>query len=199
MFKWKISTFSGTIVASLLVMLVMSCDEVERYKVLSFFFDGVPPLVEERIISSDEVMDANSGLPLTEGQGQSVTQGKPVERAHGQGRRCSLCHDPLDKGKRATSQAARRIPGICYGCHEDYTESGLHVHGPVAVGACDFCHDPHVSSYDALLKDPEPELCYRCHDQKSIESVLAHRTDMSSGCMPCHEAHSSSKKKLLRP
>lgn len=195
MFKWKISTFSGTIVASLLVMLVMSCDEVERYRVLSFFFDGVPPLVEERIISSDEVMDTNSGLPLTKG----VVQGKRVERVHGPSRNCKLCHEKLDKSKWAASQVTKRTPEICYGCHEDYTESGLHVHGPVAVGACDFCHDPHISGYDALLKDPEPELCYRCHNQKSIESIPAHRTDMSSGCKPCHEAHSSSKKKLLRP
>ncbi len=197
MFKWKISTFSGTIVVSLLVMLVMSCDEVERYRVLSFFFDGVPPLVEERIISSDEVMDANSGLPLTEG----VVQGKRVERAHGPSRSCKLCHQRLDKSKWATPQLTKRTPEICYDCHDNYaaSASGLYVHGPVAVGACDFCHDPHTSSYDYLLIDSDPELCYRCHNQKSIESIPAHTTDMSSGCRPCHEAHSSSKKKLLRP
>lgn len=174
------------------MILVASCDEVKRHKMLSFFFDGVPLPKDPNAVGDGVVRDSNSTLSDTSGKA------KRIKRAHGPSRDCKLCHKKLDKSRWAAPQAVKGIPEICFDCHNNYADPQYYVHGPVAVGGCAFCHDPHESAYESLLKDSVPKLCYRCHDQSSIESVPAHDKDTVSKCNLCHEAHYSSKKKLLK-
>ena len=194
MFGIKMFGIICFILVTMLITLFIGCDEVERHKVLSTFFDGVPPLVEERD-ANDEIVDGNSSALMT---GESTIAPNRVDRAHGLARKCSLCHEKLQKSQWAQTQLIKKTPELCYDCHSDYINKGSYFHGPVAIGECKFCHDPHYSQNKALLKDPEPQMCYRCHNQKSIEFIPGHDTDLSSGCSSCHEAHSSSRRKLLR-
>jgi predicted CXXCH cytochrome family protein len=89
-------------------------------------------------------------------------------------------------------------PELCYNCHDDYTVSAPFVHGPVAVGQCLFCHNPHKSKIKYLLKEAEPGLCYLCHDVNTIELIAAHVPDQLSSCTNCHNPHSGSLKALLK-
>ncbi|MFQ6034428.1 MAG: cytochrome c3 family protein [Sedimentisphaerales bacterium] len=164
---------------------------MERYKVLTFFFDGVPP-IEKAELEPGPVDLASRWFV------QRVTKSdwymhKPLNN-------CVTCHG--ERKQRSFSPQTlltSPVPELCYNCHTNYAVSSSFVHGPVAVGQCLFCHNPHKSKFKHLLKEPEPKLCYLCHDSSAIESVPAHLTKLSSGCTNCHSAHAGSTKYLLKP
>jgi len=170
---------------------VVSCDEVERHKVLTLFFDGVPPLGQAE--HQQESVDL-----------ASKWFAKRVSRSdwyiHEPLNNCATCHG--ERKQRSFSRSSlltSPLPELCYNCHTNYTVSSPFIHGPVAVGQCLFCHNPHKSKIEHLLKEPEPKVCYQCHDKNVIESIPGHSTELSSGCTNCHSAHASSTKYLLKP
>jgi len=168
-------------------IFVVSCDEVERYKTLTFFFDGVPPLGQEELINSNF-------------QESTQTRPKQLWYVHEPQKDCTLCHGKR-KQQRGFSLQVRLtapVPKLCYGCHADYTVSASFVHGPVAIGQCLFCHNPHKSKIEHLLKEPEPKLCYLCHDINTVELIPAHFTNQQFACTGCHNAHASPVKALLK-
>lgn len=172
-------------------VLVVSCDEVEHYNTLTFFFDGVPPLGQEGL--QEELINSNF---------QESTQRRPKQLwyVHEPQKDCTLCHGK-GKQQRGFSLQVRLtapVPKLCYGCHADYTVSAPFVHGPVAVGQCLFCHNPHKSKIEHLLKEPEPKLCYLCHDINTVELIPAHFTNQQFACTDCHNAHVSPVKALLK-
>ena len=112
---------------------------------------------------------------------------------------CTVCHGTRKQRRfSAPTRLIAGVPKLCYDCHTDYTISAPFVHGPVAVGKCLICHNPHKSKTEHLLKEPEPEICYQCHIVKEIEIIPAHLTKLSYLCTDCHEAHASSIKYLLK-
>jgi predicted CXXCH cytochrome family protein len=170
--------------------LVLSCDEVERHRALAFFFDGVPPLnrqgLEEGLLDSDS-QDVEPG-------GQ-----KTAWYVHEPQKDCANCHRKQRPGGfSAQTYLVAPVPKLCYNCHSDYTASASFVHGPVAVGQCLFCHNPHKSKIEHLLKEPQPKLCFRCHDVSMVELIPAHLAQQTSACTDCHYAHSGSTKALLK-
>jgi len=171
-------------------IFLISCDEVERHEALTFFFDGVPPLGQEGL--QGESLDPSSPELARTGQ-------TPTWYVHEPRKDCSICH-----GKRKQRSFSSQIyltapvPKLCYNCHADYTASAPFVHGPVAVGQCLFCHNPHKSKIEHLLIAPEPGLCYQCHDVDTIELIAAHLPKQLSACTDCHNAHASSTKALLK-
>jgi len=179
----------------LLSAFVAGCDEVERHKVVTFFFDGVPSVAGEKVTETD-ASDPNS---------RKSAQMRPklgswyVHELREPQKKCTVCH-----GKRRQRGFSRQahliapVPKLCYDCHTDYTVSSSFVHGPVAVGQCLFCHNHHKSKIEHLLKEPEPKLCHQCHDINAIKSIPDHLTQLSSACTDCHEAHASSIKYLLK-
>lgn len=175
----------------LLSVFVAGCDEVERHKALTFFFDGVPSVAGERVAGQDRSDPDSPGFVQL--------SPKPAWYVHEPRKDCTVCH-----GKRRQRSFSRRahliapVPKLCYDCHADYTVSSPFVHGPVAVGQCLFCHNPHKSKVEHLLKVPEPKLCYQCHDTNAIKSIPDHLTQLSSACTDCHEAHASSLEYLLK-
>ncbi len=172
-------------------ILVVSCDEVERYKTLTFFFDGVPPLGQEGL--QEELINSNF-------QESTQTRPKQLWYIHEPQKDCTLCHGKR-KQQRGFSLQVRLtapVPKLCYGCHADYTVSAPFVHGPVAIGQCLFCHNPHRSKIEHLLKEPEPKLCYLCHDINTVELIPAHFTNQQFACTGCHNAHASPVKALLK-
>ncbi len=172
-------------------VLVVSCDEVERYKTLTFFFDGVSPLGQEGL--QEELINSNF---------QESTQIRPKQLwyVHEPQKDCTLCHGRRKQlsGFSLQVRLTAPVPKLCYGCHADYTVSAPFVHGPVAVGQCLFCHNQHKSKIEHLLKEPEPKLCYLCHDINTVELMPAHFTNQQFACTSCHNAHASQVKALLK-
>jgi predicted CXXCH cytochrome family protein len=170
-------------------VLVVSCNEVERYKVLTFLFDGVTPLRRQGL--KDELIDSDS-------QGPAQTRPKSLWYVHEPRKDCTLCHGKREQRRFSVqTHLIAPVPQLCYDCHTDYTVSVPFVHGPVAVGQCLFCHNPHKSKIEHLLKEPEPKLCYLCHDINTIESMPAHLPEQLSGCTDCHDPHAGSARALL--
>lgn len=185
------------------VVLVCSCDEQEKYETLSFFFDGVPPLepndvveVEGKIVKKSRMFAEDEGAAAQATQQWSVH--KPRED-------CSNCHFERKKGQFTTdTRLIAPVPQLCYDCHATSTKDmgkvvvASSVHGPVAIGDCLWCHNPHKSRYEALLEEPQPKLCYECHEKDAIEDVPGHSAWLESRCTDCHEPHASASKSLLR-
>jgi len=171
-------------------VFIVSCDDVERYEIMNFFFDGVPPLGQEGL--EEELANFNS---------QDITQTSPETAwyVHEPRKDCTICHGKRrQQGFSSQTYLTSPIPKLCYDCHTDYTASVPFIHGPVAVGQCLFCHNPHKSKIEHLLKESVPKLCYLCHDINAVELIPAHLTQQQSECMNCHNAHGSSAEALLK-
>ena len=180
----------GLMLLVFFVIFLMSCDEAERYKTLTFFFDGVPPPGSTG--PQGEPLDSNLLEPDQTGQ-------TPAWYVHEPRKDCTTCHGKRkQRGFSSETYLIAQEPELCYNCHDDYTVSALFVHGPVAVGQCLFCHNPHKSKIEHLLREPEPGLCYQCHDINTIELIAAHLPNQQSSCTNCHNPHASSLKALLK-
>ncbi len=179
----------GLMLLVFLGIFVVSCDEVKHHDVLTFFFEGVPPLGQGQ--PREGVVDSDS---------QKLSQTRPEQQwfVHEPRKDCTLCHDK-SKQRLFSSQTylIKPVPELCYQCHADYTTSASYVHGPVAVGRCLFCHEHHKSRTEHLLKEPEPQLCYRCHNIDNVRLIPAHLVKQQFACTDCHNPHTSSVKYLL--
>ncbi len=180
----------GLILVVLFFAFIVSCNEVEQHNVLTFFFDGVPPLGGEEL--GEGPVDSNL-------QERAQTRPEAVWYVHGPQKDCTTCHGKRSQRWFSTqTRLTAPVPKLCYDCHTDYTVSASFVHGPVSAGQCLFCHNPHRSKIKHLLKEPEPRLCYLCHNRNMIESIPGHSTELSSVCTNCHNAHASSTRYLLK-
>jgi len=122
-------------------------------------------------------------------------------RSHGMVTRkdCFACHD-----ERARSFSIATADGeLCARCH-DRLPAAKFIHGPVAIGACTVCHDPHGQTNPAFLTASGEALCFHCHVE---EEALKHLAKLPSGsggsarekgCIFCHDPHQSDRKFLLR-
>jgi len=170
---------------------LLSCDETQRHETLSFFFDGVPPL------GGEDVNDVNSPdkgrRRLAQGKESSFTVHEPSKV-------CANCHDMTKIPRWSTPEFVKEPLQLCYDCHpgSNYSGSVDYVHGPVAIGDCMRCHNPHRSKQKHLLKLPVPDVCYQCHEKADIESIPDHSTELLSECLKCHVGHSSSERGLLK-
>ena len=177
------------------ISLQISCDPANRYKVLTFFFDGVPPLGEPGVdIAPGELLIQDTDV---EGVVGDLSLGQAGASRHKAARDCRRCHE--DGTRWSRKQLHNPLPQLCYECHTDYNVVRGYVHGPVVVGACVFCHDPHESKYVRLQIAPQPELCYQCHDIDDISSLVDHQDKLEGVCTECHDPHVSSEKMLLKP
>jgi predicted CXXCH cytochrome family protein len=180
-----------TIILSIILITVLSCDEEERHETLTFFFDGVPPL------EGEGVADVNSSEQVEQ---QLSQEAGPVWIVHKPSKECSNCHDMTKKPRWATPEFTKEPLQLCYDCHpnSNYSGSTDYVHGPVAIGDCMRCHNPHRSKNKHLLKLPVPDICYQCHEKEDIESIIDHSEESLSECLECHVGHSSPARGLLR-
>ncbi len=173
----------------ILFLLVASCEEEGRHQVLTFFFDGVPPL--GGTVSATKSSDPNSkaaGAPAVE----TWSVHEPVKD-------CTQCHGQQPRrGFSSKVQLVAEVPRLCQQCHSKFTALEGWVHGPVAAGDCLLCHNPHRTRTEALLKKPIPELCYQCHETRAIHLIDKHDQPSHAHCTDCHEGHASVTKPLLR-
>jgi len=122
-------------------------------------------------------------------------------RSHGMITRkdCFACHD-----ERARSYAIQMADvELCAKCH-DPRPMNKFVHGPVAIGSCTVCHDPHGQTNRAFLVASGEALCFRCHTEAdalkhlSISSPASGNFLREKGCVFCHDPHQSDRRFLLR-
>ncbi len=159
------------------------CAPQTRYKVLSFFFDGVPnpEMIAQKANAGKHENDEMSSM-------KAVTY-----RMHGPyaSRNCSGCHTP------GSNVLVLPRDKLCFRCHE-LDLSKKYVHGPVAAGGCLMCHDPHGSAYPYFLIADPATFCLRCHNKKDIAKNEAHKGIDGEQCTTCHDAHASNKEFLLK-
>jgi predicted CXXCH cytochrome family protein len=162
--------------------LLSACDATTRHGVLTYFFDGVPPLKEP-------------GAPGAPPPGVEAPSGqRPASfQEHGPyaAKMCEACHNP-GLGNALVVPAGQ----LCYRCH-DLKLDKKYVHGPLASGGCLVCHDPHSSQYPPLLVSKSNDFCLSCHDPVEIAKNPAHAV-MNQGCTSCHDAHMSDTPFLLK-
>lgn len=105
-------------------------------------------------------------------------------------RECHLKREELHSGIAGAS------PALCYGCHDRIDEK-RYVHGPLAVGDCLACHDPHGGYGTAHLRQEEAVLCGNCHAASEHVATVACNT-AGKGCVDCHDPHQSNMRYLLK-
>lgn len=177
------------------VALACAPDPETRYRVLSYFFDGVPdpnapaPAVEPTI-TGDALTAVDSAGPA----GPEV----PIKRmfyAHTPYRKnqCGGCHN------RRTGRMFRPLgEGLCVGCHRDLVKDLPYLHGPAVVNACAFCHHYHGSSHPKMLLDEASRLCFRCHERDDLTVGEHHTTVDQETCVACHDAHGGTDRFFLK-
>lgn len=158
----------------------------ERYKVLSFFFDGVPDPDAPRITAKieEEVVTTGPGVV----RATYVSRHKPYVEG-----RCGVCH--TRGGSMVNFDAAYRA---CQTCHQKVTKAYRRMHGPVATGHCELCHGGHESTHPALLKDTALKVCTACHDQQLLGPKPVQHTDGKTSCLACHYGHGGKEAYFLK-
>lgn len=187
--RWRRSLRGGP-AWIILFLLLASCEQEGRHKVLTFFFDGVPPLGGAAAASKSS--DPNGTTAGT----------APVENwsVHEPVKDCTQCHGRQPRrGFSSKVQLVAEVPQLCHQCHSKFTALEGWVHGPVAAGDCLLCHNPHRTRTEFLLKKPIPELCYQCHEARAIHLIDKHSQPSHAHCTDCHDGHASVTKPLLRP
>lgn len=185
-FKAVVITIFGVILTTLI-----SCDEARRHETLTFFFDGVPPLEGREVDDINSPGDSERQLPMGAESAWIIHEPSKV---------CANCHDMTKIPRWATPEFVKEPLQLCYDCHpgSNYSGSVDYVHGPVAVGDCMRCHNPHRSKQKYLLKLPVPDVCHQCHEKADVQSIADHSTELLSECLECHVGHSDSERGLLK-
>ncbi|MCG3180778.1 MAG: hypothetical protein BIFFINMI_03141 [Phycisphaerae bacterium] len=174
--------------AMVAVVAAMGCsDPHTRYKVLSFFFDGVPD------------PDAPPGTG-PEGTGETASAAANVKpqfiHAPYRDRNCLPCHEVATPQTGLTANMT-----ICGKCHAVYGQFGAAewVHGPTALGLCGLCHDPHKSEYPHIIKQAQPTLCLNCHTDPKLLGEPYHELAAlgKAVCSDCHDPHMAGNRLLL--
>lgn len=109
---------------------------------------------------------------------------------------CLSCHGSDDGS--VFSTAVKTGSGLCYQCHDAFDEK-RYLHGPLAVGECDVCHDPHGGIGPKHLHAEEVELCRSCHGDDEVLGHRGGRDALAGGnCSSCHDPHQSDGRFLIK-
>ncbi|MFH1853202.1 MAG: cytochrome c3 family protein [Candidatus Neomarinimicrobiota bacterium] len=190
--------FTRRSLLSLSVVLCLSaCRDETTYRVLSFFFDGVPlppslvvalPADTTRTVSTVPLTGVTPGLARTNRAQVTWFLHEPYK-----GRNCNKCH----QDQSGQSLLATRTDFVCRTCHEQFARPYAYIHGPVAVGQCLACHDPHRSRGKKLLTRNGDKICTFCHEKIDRERVTAHVLNENRVCIECHSPHFSDRSQFL--
>lgn len=119
---------------------------------------------------------------------------------------CLTCHQ-LSLSPWRIGFPTEKIAVVCFACHTEKAAwfSRKYIHGPLKVGGCTLCHDPHGSENRYFLwAEGSLELCVSCHSDigellsrtGGIEYVHGLIPDM--GCVICHDPHASDSISVLK-
>ena len=204
------------ILLAVCVLVSQGCDKHTKYKVLTFFFTGVPHpenqadllIMKKQMISKDADAD------------EQVMAISSIHGPYGAGQ-CFLCHEvnttaALKKGakrqgkEKASMRFDSKLPGrllspikqLCIECHptksmQSAFSQDLWIHGPVSSGLCTVCHSPHSTQYRYMLRrGNSSEMCSICHASGFISQSEDHIE--GKDCISCHNAHLGKNRFLLK-
>jgi predicted CXXCH cytochrome family protein len=165
----------------------------QRYKTLSFFFDGVPDPVEQARLA--EALKSGGSLAGRSVNGQPVMifTHKPYEQ-----QQCYQCHTG-GPGALFRPDVVDVTSSACLKCHQKVTTEFAVMHGPVAAVECLWCHTPHEADNKALLKEHSPGVCLQCHSRELLDPKPPQHMDADASCLDCHFGHGADRHGLLRP
>lgn len=166
------------------VTLLNGCSAATRYRVLSFFFDGVP-----KPGGPDQAGGAG-GRATASSRASSRTVVRFTHGPYG-AKLCDACH-----AQRTLGGFVAPWSELCVRCHELRTDQKV-LHGPFAAAECLECHNPHASPRRYMLVAEVGEMCQKCHSRASLTSVGAH-DPFDDRCTDCHHPHASDRDRLLR-
>jgi predicted CXXCH cytochrome family protein len=188
--KLLIWTAIAALTLGLVVQGIGCATPEERHRILTIFFDGVPPLYPEKIEPLPE--------DLEEGNAPQVARVRATNRivsVHGPvaEKECDQCHSSRYSNKLKVEKEE-----LCWTCHDREDFVGEVVHGPFAAGFCQACHDPHRSQYDYLLVSDKTDLCKSCHEQYDMAAISEHSSGEDRLCQSCHDPHAAERKFMLK-
>jgi predicted CXXCH cytochrome family protein len=171
----------------MMVLLLGACSEVTRHQVLTTIFDGVPSMPPAEQLCKDYAVEV-----LAKDRDERSGKSKPAvssavastHKPYGE-KRCDDCHDKTTE----SGFVVKNKTELCFVCHTDFIK-GSFVHGPVAVGDCLACHDPHTSALPSLLKVAAADICAVCH-REPRQAASLHDMTVTHGliCVNCHSPH----------
>lgn len=182
----------GGLLAMVIVYAGFGCSTPEeRYRVLSFFFDGVP--VPESMLKDMPELAGDAAKRKAEEAAEK--QAATYYHRPYIDRRCDGCHQ-RDHGFKPSTDPTE----TCKTCHPSYFqyEPSDWVHGPVALKECAMCHQPHKSEHPGLLTAEQTDVCLNCH-QPELLSEDYHLTarEGQDRCGRCHDPHLAGNRMLL--
>jgi predicted CXXCH cytochrome family protein len=121
---------------------------------------------------------------------------------------CLACHqqavEPIKIGF-----PAENVSEFCFGCHtgKRVWSSRKFIHGPLNIGGCTLCHNPHGENHRyQLIEEGSLRLCLTCHGDK--EGLVAEKTAdrmpyvhgivAGEGCVICHDPHATDQQFMLK-
>lgn len=154
---------------------------------------------------------------------KTVKRPHPAVEAAG----CIGCHVP--HASEIAGMLKAPAEKLCTSCHKKQAAElkSPFLHGPVARGQCQACHDPHGSDDPDILKTFFPEgfynpykeglyaLCFKCHEKdiareerttaltnfrngnKNLHYAHVH-SEKGRSCKACHAVHGSTQQKHVR-
>jgi predicted CXXCH cytochrome family protein len=162
----------------------------ERHRLLTIFFDGVPPLYPEEpewVLEDPEEGETPQAKPAV-----AVNLNASVHEPYGN-KECEECHST-----RYSNQLKAEGEDLCWTCHDREDFSDEVVHGPFAAGFCQGCHEPHRSEYEYLLVSDRADLCEGCHERYDMAAIPEHSGGDERLCQSCHDPHAAERKYMLK-
>jgi len=195
------------IFVGVLLTLTSGCSRQTKYKILTFFFTGVPPLGEEKKpvkkIDTSEVKKKKvekvvlySHTPWASGKCDQCHKNAVSFRMPGQKKAPTVFH----KGGGMPGKLIWPKKELCTQCHDDKSKSkayakGLYLHPTSAEGDCYACHDPHQSKNPHMLLEKPKNICVSCHlDEEVLDPADVCKPD---DCLSCHNPHMGKDRLLL--
>jgi predicted CXXCH cytochrome family protein len=174
-----------------LVIQGIGCTTPEqRHRVLTIFFDGVPPLypVEPEPVPGEFEEGNAPQLART----RAVNLNASVHAPYAE-KECDQCHST-----RYSNKLKAEKEELCWACHDREDFADEVVHGPFAAGFCQACHDPHRSQYEYLLVSDKTDLCESCHEHYDMAEIPEHSSGDDRLCQSCHDPHAAERKYMLK-
>jgi predicted CXXCH cytochrome family protein len=173
--------------------LLAACAKDSRYRMLKFFFDGVPTVAEQQtttsLVSARKRPFTFPHRPPTAPAAPTALPAVSIHKPFAE-RKCTACHDMSAGG-----DALTRNLNLCDRCHQEERVNENWAHGPINLGQCMPCHRAHQSPYPHLLDEPMPNLCLRCHEDTLDRKTQYHNVANLAQCTHCHDAHRASTTK----
>lgn len=188
-----------------ILLLVSGClkmDPLKKQKVLTSLFDGVPDLPP-----LEELCKDNIEALFNKYYEQRITAAERGDSGEDPNKKVQLGskHRPWAEknclsAHNFQTESKLKLPKneICGLCHKNLIQ-GRNVHGPVAVGACLACHEPHSSEHPSLLRKSLATICFKCHKEKRLAAGM-HEKVINRGmfCVDCHDPHSGNMHYFLK-